>query len=66
MLECVSIGIGYELDGLGSIPGRQDFSLLYSIQTDSGAYPASYLMGTGGRFPRGKAAGAWSWPLTSI
>jgi len=23
-------------------------------------------MGTGGAFPGGKAAGAWSWPLTSI
>jgi len=27
------------------------------------AYPASYPMGT---FPGSKAAGAWSWPLTSI
>jgi hypothetical protein len=26
----------------------------------------SYPVGTGGSFPRGKAAGAWSWPLTSI
>jgi hypothetical protein len=32
----------------------------------SGTYPASYQMGTGGSFPEGKAAGAWSWPLTSI
>jgi len=23
-------------------------------------------MGTGGSFPVGKAAGAWSWPLTSV
>jgi len=23
-------------------------------------------MDTGGSFPGGKAAGAWSWPLTSI
>jgi len=23
-------------------------------------------VGTWGSFPRGKAAGAWSWPLTSI
>jgi len=28
--------------------------------------PASYPMGTMGSFPGGKAAGAWSWPLTSI
>jgi hypothetical protein len=27
--------------------------------------PTSYPMGTGGSFPWGKAAGAWSWPLTS-
>jgi hypothetical protein len=38
----------------------QEFSLLHIIQTESGAHPASYLMGTGG-----KAAEAWSWPLTS-
>ena len=29
-----------------------------SIQTDPGAHPASYTMGTGS-FPEGKAAGAW-------
>jgi len=29
------------------------------------AHPASYLMGTGGSYPEGKAAGALSWPLTS-
>jgi hypothetical protein len=44
----------------------RDFSLLHSVQTASGAHPACYSMGTGGCFPWGKAAGAWSWPLTSI
>jgi hypothetical protein len=44
----------------------QDSSLLHSVQTGSKAYPASYSMGVGGFFPGGKAAGAWSWPLTSI
>jgi hypothetical protein len=34
-------------------------------KTGSGAHPTSYPKGTGGRFPRGKAAGTWSWPLTS-
>jgi len=34
--------------------------------TGSGAHPASYPMGTGGSFLGGKAAGSWSWPLTSI
>jgi len=27
---------------------------------------SSYPMGTRGSFPGGKAAWAWSWPLTSI
>jgi hypothetical protein len=30
----------------------------YLEQTDSGAHPASYLIGTMGSFPGGKAAGA--------
>jgi hypothetical protein len=37
-----------------------------TVQTGSGAHPASYPMGTGSSFPGGKAVGAWSWPLTSI
>jgi hypothetical protein len=39
---------------------RQDqyFSLLHSVQTGSGAHPASYPMGTGCSFPGGKATGA--------
>jgi hypothetical protein len=28
--------------------------------------PISHPMGTGGSFPGGKAAGAWSWPLNCI
>jgi hypothetical protein len=36
----------------------QEFSLLYVVQTDSGASPASYPMGAGGSFPGGKAAEA--------
>jgi len=42
------------------------FSLCHRAQTGSGAHPASYPMGAGDCFPRGKAAGAWSWPLSSI
>jgi hypothetical protein len=34
-----------------------DFSSSPCVQTGSGAHPASYLMGTGGSFPGGKA-----WP----
>jgi len=37
------------------------FSLRHHMQTGSGADPESYAVGAGG-----KAAGAWSWPLTSI
>jgi hypothetical protein len=33
------------------------FSSLYSFQTGSGAYPASYPMGTGGSFPGIKRLG---------
>jgi hypothetical protein len=32
----------------------QEFSLLHNVQTDTGAHPASYPMGTGGSFPGGK------------
>jgi len=32
----------------------------------SGAYPASYPMGSRRSYPAGKAVEAWSWPLTSI
>jgi hypothetical protein len=35
-----------------------DFSVLHVIQARSGAHPAFFPMGTGGSFPRGKAAGA--------
>jgi hypothetical protein len=33
----------------------QEFSLLHIIQTSYGAHPASYPIGTGGSFPRGKS-----------
>jgi hypothetical protein len=47
----------------GSIPGRvKKFSLLHSRSS----HPASYTKGIRGSFPRGKAARAWSWSLTSI
>jgi len=38
----------------------------YLYQTGSRAHPTSYPKGIGGSIPAGKAAGAWSWPLTSI
>jgi hypothetical protein len=39
-------------------PAVQVSSLLQSIQTDSGAHPDSYPMGTEHDFPGGRAAGA--------
>jgi hypothetical protein len=42
-----------------------NFSFHHRVHNGSGAHPASYPMGTRGSFPGGKAAGAWSWPLTS-
>jgi hypothetical protein len=46
--------------------GAGNFSLHHRVQTGSGAHPVSYPMGRRGSLPGGKAAGAWSWPLTSI
>jgi len=49
------------------VPARAgNFSLHHCVQTGSGAHPVSYPMCTGGSFPGGKLAAAWSWPLTSI
>jgi hypothetical protein len=46
------------VDGRGSTPGidRERF-LRHRVQTGSGAYPASYKMGTGDSFRGSKAAG---------
>jgi hypothetical protein len=58
----VCIATGYGPDGQGSIPGKDKiFSVLQNVQTDSGAYPASYKMSIGCSFPGeggGKVAGA--------
>jgi hypothetical protein len=51
-------------NGRSSSPGRGK-NFLHIVQTGSLAHPASYPMARGGYFPGGKAAGAWSWPLTS-
>jgi hypothetical protein len=70
LLTSVSIAIDYGLDdrmiGVRIPAGAGNFSLRHHVQTGSGAHPASYLMRTGGSLPGGKAAGTWSWPLTSI
>jgi hypothetical protein len=41
--------------GVRSPAGAKDFSSVLSVQTGSGAHPASCTMGTGGPFPWGKA-----------
>jgi hypothetical protein len=52
----VNIVSDYGLDNRGSTPIKtEDFSSSPCVHTGSGAHPASCLMGTGGRFPRGKA-----------
>jgi hypothetical protein len=64
----VGIVTGYGLDGRGSeLESRygHEFSLLHVVLTGSGALPASYPMGIGGSFPRGKAAVADDAPPAS-
>jgi len=63
-----SDGIAIRLRGFRvRFPARAgNFSLHYRVQNDSGTHPASCPMGTGGSFPGGKAAGAWSSPLIPI
>jgi uncharacterized membrane protein YgcG len=69
-LRAVGIALGYGLDDWGCrvrFPaGAGNFSLHHRVKTGSGAHPASYPTGTGGSYSGGKAAGAWSWPFTSI
>jgi hypothetical protein len=42
--------------GVRFLEGACDFSLLHSIRTGSGAYPASFPVDAGGSFPGVKAA----------
>ena len=45
-------------------PGRaSNLIVLQNAQTGSGADPLSYLQGTGGFSPKGKATVPWYWPL---
>jgi hypothetical protein len=46
--------------------GVGNFSFHHRVQTGCVVHPASYPMGARGSFSGGKAAGGWSWPLTSI
>jgi len=66
----VGISTGYGLGDLGSMvsfpAGAGNFSLHHRVQNGSGDHPASYPMGSRGPFLGRKAAGEWSWLLTSI
>jgi hypothetical protein len=46
-------------------PARlSDIFPLHTVQTASWVHLTSYSTSTRGDFPQGRAAGAWSWPLT--
>jgi hypothetical protein len=64
-----TIATRYGLDNRGGVrflATARNFSLHHRVQIGSGTHPASYPMGTRDSFRGGKAAGAWSWRLTSI
>jgi len=46
--------------------GVRNVSHHHRAPTGSGAHPTSFTIGTRGSFPAVKAAGVWSWPLTSV
>jgi hypothetical protein len=48
-----------------SCPGRGKVSLLCMSFQPARAQAASCPVDTGGSFPGGEAAGAWSWPIIS-
>jgi hypothetical protein len=62
--------LGYGLDDRGSrvlFPAEAgNLYLHHHVQNVSGAHSASYPMSKRGSFSESNAAGAWSWPLTSI
>jgi hypothetical protein len=56
--SAVGITTGYGLDGRGvriRVQVGQDFSPLHIVKTGPGVHPASYPMGTGDSFLRGRA-----------
>jgi hypothetical protein len=59
----ITPGAGWS--GVRVSAGAGNFSH-HRVQTGPGVHPASYPMGTRGSYSGGKAAGAWSWTLTSI
>jgi len=47
------------------LAGTRDYTVLWSIETGSGAHSASYSIGTDGPYPGDEIAGACRWPQTS-
>jgi hypothetical protein len=62
----IAYGLNNRMIGVRFVVGAGNFFFQHRVQTGSGAHPAFYPMSTEGSFPGGKAAGVWSWPLTSI
>jgi hypothetical protein len=56
----VSTVTGYELESQDSIPSVREFSLLHSVQAESGVQPVSYPLDTGGSLSGDKTARARS------
>jgi hypothetical protein len=52
--------------GRPGFDSRQEKYFISSVQDGYGTHPASYPLDPGGLFHKGKAAGAWSWPLIFI
>jgi len=50
----------------GSIPGKDNDFSLHQCPDRLWGPPSVIFNGYRGLLPRGKAAGTWSWPLTSI
>jgi hypothetical protein len=61
-----SVGLWAGWSRVSALVGAGNFSLHHRVQNVTGAHPTSCPMGTRDSLPGGKAAGAWSWPLTSI
>jgi hypothetical protein len=61
--------LGYGLHDWGSIPGGYNegifFFFRYRVQAGSGVHQPTVQVGTGGSFPRIKAAGAQSRQITT-
>jgi len=58
--------MGLDVQNQSSIPGKGSSSFHHVVRTGSGIHPASCKMSNVSSFRRGRRAGTWRWPLTSI